>query len=84
VNWQSNAFFLHDEVLQSMQQKLDDLFGEMNSLQQQYVKCDSFISAEKENIELVSRNKLGQCCVSSPAETAATPQKTKVECVCRE
>nr|XP_051188396.1 uncharacterized protein LOC127302087 isoform X2 [Lolium perenne]XP_051188397.1 uncharacterized protein LOC127302087 isoform X3 [Lolium perenne]XP_051188398.1 uncharacterized protein LOC127302087 isoform X4 [Lolium perenne]XP_051188399.1 uncharacterized protein LOC127302087 isoform X5 [Lolium perenne]XP_051188400.1 uncharacterized protein LOC127302087 isoform X6 [Lolium perenne]XP_051188402.1 uncharacterized protein LOC127302087 isoform X7 [Lolium perenne]XP_051188403.1 uncharacterized prot len=74
-----------DEVLQSMQQKLDDLFGEMNSLHQQYVKCDSFISAEKENIELVSSNKVGheegaKCCVSSRAETAATPQKTKDFC----
>ncbi|XP_047051738.1 uncharacterized protein LOC124657190 [Lolium rigidum] len=74
------SIHFRDEVLQSMQQKLDDLFGEMNSLQQQYVKCDSFISAEKENIELVSCNKLGQCCVSSRAETAATPQKTKDFC----
>ncbi|KAM0890180.1 hypothetical protein ACQ4PT_027207 [Festuca glaucescens] len=74
------SIHFRDEVLQSMQQKLDDLFGEMNSLQQQYVKCDSFISAEKENIELVSSNKLGQCCLSSRAETAATPQKTKDFC----
>ncbi|KAM0852228.1 hypothetical protein ACQ4PT_051896 [Festuca glaucescens] len=79
------SIHFRDEVLQSMQQKLDDLFSEMNSLQQQYVKCDSFISAEKENIELVSSNKLGheeaaKCCVSSRAETASTPQKTKDFC----
>jgi hypothetical protein len=36
----SNAFVVQDEVLQGMQQKLDDLMDEMNSLQQQYVKCD--------------------------------------------
>ena len=66
-----------------MQQKLDDLFGEMNSLQQQYVKCDSFISAEKDNTQLVSNNRLGReegdkCGVCTRLETAATPQKTKV------
>jgi hypothetical protein len=71
-----------------MQQKLDDLFSEMSSLQQQYVKCDTFISAEKENIELISSNKLGheegaKCCVCTRAETAATPQKTKVKLVYR-
>uniref|UniRef100_A0ACD5Y864 Uncharacterized protein n=1 Tax=Avena sativa TaxID=4498 RepID=A0ACD5Y864_AVESA len=79
------SIHLRDEVLQSMQQKLDDLFGEMNSLQQQYVKCDSFISAEKENIEWLSSNKPGHeegsvCCVCTRAETAATTQKTKEFC----
>ncbi|CAM0951991.1 unnamed protein product [Alopecurus aequalis] len=78
------SIHFRDEVLQSMQQKLDDLFGEMNSLQQQYVKCDSFISAEKDNIELVSSTKVGhegaRCCVCTGAEIAASPHKTKDFC----
>lgn len=68
-----------------MQQKLDDLFDEMNSLQQQYVKCDSFISSERENIESIGSKKLGdeegaRCCVCARPETAATPHKTKDFC----
>lgn len=74
-------------MLQSMQQKLDDLFAEMNSLQQQYIKCDSFISTERENIELVSSKskELGdeegaRCCTCALPEIAATPHKTKDLC----
>ena len=83
MNWQSNVSIVQDEVLQSMQQKLDDLLGEMHSLQQQYVKCDSFISTQSEKVELVSSKKLmdeegTRCCVCSQPVTAATPYKTKV------
>ncbi|GJN33614.1 hypothetical protein PR202_gb22234 [Eleusine coracana subsp. coracana] len=76
------SIHLRDEVLQSMQQKLDDLFDEMNSLQQQYVKCDSYISTHKENIVSVDSMKLGEkegskCCVCVRPDPAATPQKAK-------
>ncbi|KAK3130397.1 hypothetical protein QOZ80_6BG0492990 [Eleusine coracana subsp. coracana] len=76
------SIHLRDEVLQNMQQKLDDLFVEMNSLQQQYVKCDSYISTHKENIVSVDSMKLGEkegskCCVCVRPDPAATPQKAK-------
>uniref|UniRef100_A0A0D9XF29 Uncharacterized protein n=1 Tax=Leersia perrieri TaxID=77586 RepID=A0A0D9XF29_9ORYZ len=79
------SIHIRDEVLQSMQQKLDDLFDEMNSLQQQYVKCDTFISSEQEKSELVGSKKLGdndgaRCCVCAKPEIAATPQRTKDIC----
>uniref|UniRef100_A0A453L4P0 Uncharacterized protein n=1 Tax=Aegilops tauschii subsp. strangulata TaxID=200361 RepID=A0A453L4P0_AEGTS len=79
------SIHFRDEVLQSMQQKLDDLLGEMHSLQQQYVKCDSFISTQSEKVELVSSKKLmdeegTRCCACSQPVTAATPYKTKDFC----
>ncbi|KAE8784987.1 hypothetical protein D1007_41344 [Hordeum vulgare] len=69
----------NDEVLQSMQQKLDDLLGEMHSLQQQYVKCDSFVSTQSEKVELVSSKKLmdeegTRCCACSQLVTAYSLQ----------
>ncbi|KAF7066171.1 hypothetical protein CFC21_072197 [Triticum aestivum] len=79
------SIHFRDEVLQSMQQKLDDLLSEMHSLQQQYVKCDSFISTQSEKVELVSSKKLmdeegTRCCACSQLVTAATPYKTKDFC----
>ncbi|XP_015696612.2 uncharacterized protein LOC102705103 [Oryza brachyantha] len=76
------SIHIRDEVLQSMQQKLDDLFDEMNSLQQQYVKCNTFISSELEKSELVGSKKLGEedgtrCCACTRPEILTTPQKTK-------
>lgn len=57
----------------------------MNSLQQQYVKCDSFISTESEKVEFVSSKKLmdeegTRCCVCSQQVTDATPYKAKDFC----
>ncbi|KAL5201600.1 hypothetical protein ABZP36_035954 [Zizania latifolia] len=74
-----------DEVLQSMQQKLEDLFDEMNSLQQQYVKCNTLICSEQKKSELVGSNKLGdeegaRCCACAKQEIAATLHKTKDIC----
>uniref|UniRef100_A0A0E0M2S3 Uncharacterized protein n=1 Tax=Oryza punctata TaxID=4537 RepID=A0A0E0M2S3_ORYPU len=79
------SIHIRDEVLQSMQQKLDDLFDEMNSLQQQYVKCNTFISSEQENSELVGSKKVGdddgaRCRACAKAEIAAIPHKTKDIC----
>ncbi|XP_066399658.1 uncharacterized protein [Miscanthus floridulus] len=73
---------LRDEVLEGMQQKLDDLLVEMNSLQQQYLMCDSYISDEKEMNEIAGSNKIGdgegsRCCGCTKLEAAATPQKAK-------
>lgn len=70
-------------MLESMQQKLDDLLVEMSSLQQQYVKCDSYISDEREMNEIAGSKKIGdgegsRCCVCTKLEVAATPQKAKV------
>ena len=67
-----------------MQQKLDGLLVEMNSLQQQYVKCDSYISTERGESEIAGSKKIGdeegfRCCVCTGLDTAATPQKAKVE-----
>ncbi|KAL6656247.1 hypothetical protein ACP70R_007073 [Stipagrostis hirtigluma subsp. patula] len=79
------SIHLRDEVLQSMQQKLDDLFDEMNSLQQQYIKCDSYISTQGEKNVLVDSKKVGdevgsKCCVYVRPEPAVTPQKAKDLC----
>ncbi|XP_052167338.1 uncharacterized protein LOC127784186 [Oryza glaberrima] len=79
------SIHIRDEVLQSMQQKLDDLFDEMNSLQQQYVKCNTFISSEQGKSELVGSKKVGdydgaRCCACAKPEIAATPHKTKDIC----
>ncbi|KAF0928039.1 hypothetical protein E2562_037370 [Oryza meyeriana var. granulata] len=79
------SIHIRDEVLQIMQQKLDDLFDEMNSLQQQYVKCNAFISSEHEKSEFVGSKKLGdedgvRCCVCARPENCATPHKTKDNC----
>jgi hypothetical protein len=79
----SNAFVVQDEVLQGMQQKLDDLMDEMNSLQQQYVKCDSYISTQEENIVSVDSKKFGEkegskCCACVRPNPAVAPQKAKV------
>lgn len=69
-------------MLESMQQKLDDLLVEMSSLQQQYVKCDSYISEEREINEIETGSKTigygeeSRCCVCTNLE-AATPQKAK-------
>ncbi|XP_062194362.1 uncharacterized protein LOC133897590 [Phragmites australis] len=76
------SIHLRDEVLQSMQQKLDDLFDEMNSLQQQYVKCDSYISTERERNEVAGSKKIGdeegsRCCLRVKPEAAETHQKAK-------
>ncbi|TVU10001.1 hypothetical protein EJB05_43504, partial [Eragrostis curvula] len=76
------SIHLRDEVLQSMQQKLDDLFDEMNSLQQQYVKCDSYISTQEEKIVLVDGKKRGEkeefeCCACVKLDPTVTPQKAK-------
>ncbi|CAN6196414.1 unnamed protein product [Urochloa humidicola] len=76
------SIHLRDEVLEGMQQKLDDLVVEMNSLQQQYVKCDSYISSERENDDSAGSKKIGDgegstCCVCARPEAAATPQKAK-------
>ncbi|CAL5082079.1 unnamed protein product [Urochloa decumbens] len=73
---------LRDEVLEGMQQKLDDLLVEMNSLQQQYVKCDNYISSEREKDGNAGSKKVGdgeesKCCVCTRPEAAATPQKAK-------
>lgn len=70
-----------------MQQKLDDLLVEMGSLQQQYVKCDSYIFTEREKNEAKGNKKIGgeegaRCCVCTRPEAAATPQKEKVEPIC--
>ena len=73
-------------MLESMQQKLDDLLVEMSSLQQQYVKCDSYISEEREINEIETGSKTivygeeSRCCVCTKLE-AATPQKAKVALV---
>ena len=66
-----------------MQQKLDDLLVEMSSLQQQYVKCDSYISDEMEMNDIAGSKKIGdgegyRSCVCMKLEAAATPQKAKV------
>jgi hypothetical protein len=71
-------------VLQSMQQVLDDLLDEMNSLQQQYVNCDSYTSTQEEKIVSVDSNKLeetegSKCCVCVRPDSALTPQKAKVQ-----
>ena len=73
-------------MLEGMQQKLDDLLVEMSSLQQQYVKCDSYISDERETNEIAGSKNIGdgegsRCCVCTKLEVAATPQKAKVALV---
>ena len=70
-------------MLEGMQQKLDDLLVEMSSLQQQYVKCDSYISDEMEMNDIAGSKKIGdgegsRCCGCTKLEAAATPQKAKV------
>ena len=55
----NNYFGMQDEVLEGMQQKLDDLLVEMNYLQQQYVKCDSYISSEREKDEIIGNKNIG-------------------------
>ncbi|CAN6204851.1 unnamed protein product [Urochloa humidicola] len=79
------SIHLRDEVLEGMQQKLDDLLVEMNSLQQQYVKCDSYFSSESEKDDISGSKKIGdeegsRCCVCARPEAAATPQKAKGHC----
>ncbi|KAG2644257.1 hypothetical protein PVAP13_2KG298276 [Panicum virgatum] len=75
---------LRDEVLEGMQQKLDDLLVEMNYLQQQYVKCDSYISSEREKDEIICNKNIGDedgsRCVCSRPDAAPTPQKAKDLC----
>ncbi|CAN6167438.1 unnamed protein product [Urochloa humidicola] len=76
------SIHLRDEVLEGMQQKLDDLLVEMNSLQQQYVKCDSYISTEREKDDIEGSKKIGdgegsRYCVCARPEAAVTPQKAK-------
>ncbi|KAJ1290180.1 hypothetical protein BS78_02G223800 [Paspalum vaginatum] len=76
------SIHLRDEVLEGMQQKLDGLLVEMNSLQQQYVKCDSYIPTERGESEIAGSKKIGdeegfRCCVCTGLDTAATPQKAK-------
>lgn len=80
----NNILGVQDEVLEGMQQKLDDLLVEMNCLQQQYVKCDSYISTEREKDEIAGSKKIGheeesRCCVCVRPDAASTPQKTKVK-----
>ncbi|RCV12234.1 hypothetical protein SETIT_2G253400v2 [Setaria italica] len=75
---------LRDEVLEGMQQKLDDLLVEMNCLQQ-HVKCDSYISTEREKDEIAGSKKIGDeeesgCCMCVRPDAAATPQKAKDLC----
>ncbi|PAN13082.1 hypothetical protein PAHAL_2G312900 [Panicum hallii] len=75
---------LRDEVLEDMQQKLDDLLVEMNSLQQHYVKCDSYISTERGKYEIVGSKNIGDeegsRCVRARPDAAPTPQKAKDLC----
>ncbi|OEL32939.1 hypothetical protein BAE44_0006040 [Dichanthelium oligosanthes] len=76
------SIHFRDEVLEGMQQKLDDLLVEMNSLQHQYVKCDSYISTEREKDEIARSKKVGdeegsRCCACARPNAAATPQKAK-------
>jgi hypothetical protein len=76
-------FDVQDEVLEDMQQKLDDLLVEMNSLQQHYVKCDSYISTERGKYEIVGSKNIGDeegsRCVRARPDAAPTPQKAKVQ-----
>ena len=82
----NNFFGMQDEVLEGMQQKLDDLLVEMNYLQQQYVKCDSYISSEREKDEIIGNKNIGDedgsRCVCSRPDAAPTPQKAKVQNIC--
>ncbi|KAL6844739.1 hypothetical protein ACP4OV_025398 [Aristida adscensionis] len=79
------SIHLRDEVLQGMQQKLDDLLDEMNSLQQQYIKCDSYISTQREENVSIDIKKLGdeeesKCHACARPEAAVTAQKAKDLC----
>ena len=77
---------MQDEVLEGMQQKLDDLLVEMNSLQQQYVKCDTYISTEREKDEVMGNKHIededGSRCVCARPDAPPTPQKAKVQNIC--
>ena len=79
-------FGMQDEVLEGMQQKLDDLLVEMNSLQQQYVKCDTYISTEREKDEVMGNKHIededGSRCVCARPDAPPTPQKAKVQNIC--
>ena len=82
----NNYFGMQDEVLEGMQQKLDDLLVEMNYLQQQYVKCDSYISSEREKDEIIGNKNIGDedgsRCVCARPDAPPTPQKAKVQNIC--
>ena len=82
----NNFFGMQDEVLEGMQQKLDDLLVEMNYLQQQYVKCDSYISSEREKDEIIGNKNIGDedgsRCVCARTDAAPIPQKAKVQPIC--